>query len=275
MKCISFGKTFAKISCVAWSVWLAQILNAQNPTLTTQKENTKPESRSSAPEYIPQSDLESTLESTLESALDSSSQDSKTQKDTDKDATKESTKEMTQREKESSSNSATKSSTQENTQSSPPTSKNEKSEKKDEKEANKKDTKKFGNIFKSQKLDSTPKSDLQADLQNSQISNQASAQSNESFITPQEYGASLYEYPRGIGCIKCHGAIGEETLLATYTHKGKQKALLVPRINNLEIFNFKTALNQDKGIMPKYNLTDEEIQAIYLYISSKNPTRIK
>lgn len=273
MKCISFGKTFAKISCVAWSVGLAQILNAQNPTLTTQKENTKPESQSSVPEYIPQSALESTLESTLESALDSSSQDSKAQKDTDKDATKESTKEMTQREKESSSNSATKSSTQENTQSSPATSKNEKSEKKDEK-----DTNKFGNIFKSQKLDSTTKSDLQADLQNSQnpqISNQASTQSNESFITPQEYGASLYEYPRGIGCIKCHGAIGEETLLATYTHKGKQKTLLVPRINNLEILNFKTALNQDKGIMPKYNLTDEEIQAIYLYISSKNPTRIK
>lgn len=262
MKCISFGKTFAKISCVVWSVGLTQILNAQNPTLTTQKENTKPESQSSVPEYIPQS--------ALESALDSSSQGSKVQKDTDKDATKESTKEMTQRGKESSSNSATKSITQENTQSSPVTLKNEKSEKKDEK-----DTNKFGNIFKSQKLDSTPKSDLQADLQNSQISNQASTQSNESFITPQEYGASLYEYPRGIGCIKCHGAIGEETLLATYTHKGKQKTLLVPRINNLELFNFKTALNQDKGIMPKYNLTDEEIQAIYLYISSKNPTRIK
>lgn len=270
MKCISFGKTFAKISCVAWSVGLAQMLNAQNPTQSGQKENTKPESQSSVPEYISQSALESTLESTLESALDSSSQDSKAQKDTDKDATKESTKEMAQREKESSSNSATKSSTQENTQSSPATSKNEKSEKKDEK-----DTKKFGNIFKSQKLDSAPKADLQADLQNSQISNQAISQSNESFITPQEYGASLYEYPRGIGCIKCHGAIGEETLLATYTHKGKQKTLLVPRINNLELLNFKTALNQDKGIMPKYNLTDEEIQAIYLYISSKNPTRIR
>lgn len=268
MKCISFGKTFLKISCVAWSVGLAQILNAQNPTLTTQKESIK--SQSSAPEYIPQSALESTLGSTLESALDSSSQDSKVQKDTDKEATKENAKEKAQGEKETSSNSATKSSTQENTQSSPETPKNEKSEKKDEK-----DTKKFGNIFKSQKLDSTPKSDSQTDSQNSQIDNQASTQSNESFITPQEYGASLYEYPRGIGCIKCHGVIGEETLLATYTHKGKQKTLLVPRINNLEFFNFKTALNQDKGIMPKYNLTDEEIQAIYLYISSKNPTRIK
>lgn len=265
MKCISFGKTFAKISCVVWSVGLAQILSAQNPTQNAQKESAKLESQSSVLEYIPQS----ALESTLESALDSSSQDSKSQKEIDTTKEKDTTQENLQ--KESNSNSTTKPSTQENpqesTQSKPTTSKNEK---KDEK-----NTKKFGNIFKPQKLDSTPKADLQADLQNSHINNQASAQSNESFITPQEYGASLYEYPRGIGCIKCHGAIGEETLLATYTHKGKQKTLLVPRINNLELLNFKTALNQDKGIMPKYNLTDEEIQAIYLYISSKNPTRIK
>lgn len=274
MKCISFGKTFAKISCVAWSVGLVQILNAQNPTPTTQKEtqSTKLESQSSTSEYIPQS----ALESSLNSALDSSLQDSKAQEEIAKDSTKESTKENAQNaqgdlQQKSSSNSTAKSSTQENTQSKPAISK---SEKKDEK-----DTKKFGNIFKSQKLDSTPKADFKTDLQNSQASNQtntqAGTQSNESFITPQEYGASLYEYPRGIGCIKCHGAIGEETLLATYTHKGKQKTLIVPRINNLELFNFKTALNQDKGIMPKYNLTDEEIQAIYLYISSKNPTRIK
>ena len=273
MKCISFSKTFLKISCVAWSLCLAQNLVAQNPTQNAQKENI--ESQSSTPEYIPQSSLQSALQSTLEptldSALDSSLQDSKikkdtAQKDTTKEAAKENTKAMTQEETESSSNSSAKSNTQENAQSK--TSKNEKSEKKD-------DTRKFGNIFKSQKLDSTSKADLKTGLQSSQASSQASTQSNESFITPQEYGASLYEYPRGIGCIKCHGAIGEETLLATYTHKGKQKTLLVPRINNLELFNFKTALTQDKGIMPKYNLTDEEIQAIYLYISSKNPTRVK
>lgn len=98
---------------------------------------------------------------------------------------------------------------------------------------------------------------------------------SESFITPQEYGASLYEYPRGIGCIKCHGSIGEEMALALYIHKGKQKQLIVPRINNLELSHFKSALSQDRGVMPKYNLTDEEINAIYVYVNSKNPTRIK
>ncbi len=91
---------------------------------------------------------------------------------------------------------------------------------------------------------------------------------NGDFITPQEYGKSLYEYPRSIGCIKCHGEKGEEMVLATYTHKGKAKSLIIPRINNLSLERFKKALSRDKGVMPKYSLTDEEINAIYLYISS-------
>ncbi|OBV29896.1 cytochrome C oxidase subunit III [Helicobacter sp. CLO-3] len=95
---------------------------------------------------------------------------------------------------------------------------------------------------------------------------------NDSFITPQEYGASLYENPRGIGCVKCHGKDGEETLLASYIHKGKQKHVIIPRINNLDFQAFKKALSIDKGIMPKYGLTDEEINAIYLYITSRNKT---
>ncbi len=94
--------------------------------------------------------------------------------------------------------------------------------------------------------------------------------SDEDFITPQEYGKSLYEYPRSIGCVKCHGENGEEALLATYIHKGKVKSIIIPRINNLSLERFKKALAGDKGIMPKYDLTDEEINAIYLYISSKN-----
>lgn len=95
---------------------------------------------------------------------------------------------------------------------------------------------------------------------------------DDSFITPQEYGANLYENPRGIGCVKCHGRDGEENLLASYTHKGKQKHIIAPRINNLTFPAFKIALSKDNGVMPRYNLTDEEINAIYLYITSRNKT---
>lgn len=95
---------------------------------------------------------------------------------------------------------------------------------------------------------------------------------DDSFITPQEYGANLYENPRGIGCVKCHGRDGEENLLASYTHKGKQKHIIAPRINNLAFTAFKIALSKDNGVMPRYNLTDEEINAIYLYITSRNKT---
>ncbi|PAF41353.1 cytochrome c [Helicobacter sp. 11S03491-1] len=92
---------------------------------------------------------------------------------------------------------------------------------------------------------------------------------DDSFITPQEYGKKLYENPRNIGCIKCHGKNGESEVIAQYKSKGKNKIIKTPKINDLDFDIFKKALNKDKGIMPRYNLTDEEIKAIYLYITSK------
>ncbi|PAF52997.1 cytochrome C oxidase subunit III [Helicobacter sp. 13S00482-2] len=90
-----------------------------------------------------------------------------------------------------------------------------------------------------------------------------------SFITTQEYGKKLYENPRNIGCIKCHGKNGESEVIATYKNKNKSKIIKAPKINDMDFEAFKKALSKDKGIMPKYNLTEEEIKAIYLYISSK------
>ncbi|PAF52588.1 cytochrome c [Helicobacter sp. 13S00477-4] len=92
---------------------------------------------------------------------------------------------------------------------------------------------------------------------------------DNSFITPQEYGKKLYQNPRNIGCIKCHGKNGESEIIAHYKSKGKDKTIIAPKINDMEFDTFKKALNKDKGIMPKYNLTDDEIKAIYLYINSK------
>lgn len=105
--------------------------------------------------------------------------------------------------------------------------------------------------------------------ESSQDSINDSNEVDSSFITPKEYGKSLYEYPRGIGCVKCHGNNGDERVLATYKHKGKEKEILVPRINNLDFQRFKKALSSDLGVMPRYRLVEEEINAIYLYITEK------
>lgn len=89
---------------------------------------------------------------------------------------------------------------------------------------------------------------------------------DDSFITPEEYGQELYKNPRGIGCIKCHGDNGKGQVIAIYKEKGKQKVLRAPDITTLPFASFKEKTLKDKGVMPKYYLTDEELQAIYLFL---------
>ncbi|MDD6055043.1 MAG: cytochrome c [Helicobacter sp.] len=95
----------------------------------------------------------------------------------------------------------------------------------------------------------------------------ASAFANDSFITALEYGKMLYENPRGIGCVECHGFYGEGGNIANYTHKRKNRILIAPQINSLDFKSFKNALQKGKKVMPKYYLTNEEIEAIYQYLA--------
>ncbi len=92
---------------------------------------------------------------------------------------------------------------------------------------------------------------------------------NESFITMEEYGEELYKNPRGIGCIACHGESGKGEVIATYKEKGKLKVLRGPDIRNLDFKTFYDRTLQDRGVMPKYHLTNDEIKAIYLYIKTR------
>ena len=91
----------------------------------------------------------------------------------------------------------------------------------------------------------------------------------DSFITQIEYGKMLYENPRGIGCVNCHGERGEGRLIAYYSHKNKDKELKGVRINHLGFQEFLRSLQESKKVMPKYYLTKSEIQAIYKYLQSK------
>ncbi len=89
---------------------------------------------------------------------------------------------------------------------------------------------------------------------------------NSDFITASEYAAQLYKNPRGIGCQLCHGEHGEGKLIAKYKHKGKQRSFRAPRIDNVAFASFFEALNSRKNGMPRYYLTQEEIEALYLYL---------
>lgn len=88
------------------------------------------------------------------------------------------------------------------------------------------------------------------------------------FISDLEYGMALYKNPRGVACAKCHGVKGEKQEITFYYEKGEKKILYAPKINDLDFKTFKDALSLGKSMMPKYNLNLEEIQAIYLYITS-------
>ena len=92
---------------------------------------------------------------------------------------------------------------------------------------------------------------------------------NNSFITEQEYAENLYKNPRGIGCDKCHGKRGEGMVIARYKEKGKAKSLKTDAINSIGFEAFKSALQERRGVMPKYFLTSQEIKALYGYLHNK------
>jgi len=100
---------------------------------------------------------------------------------------------------------------------------------------------------------------------------------DNSFITKKEYGAMLYENPRGIGCNKCHGSRGQGLLIAKYKQKDKksnkilEKSIIAPAINKVSFEVFKDILMRKKNrslTMPTYFLTVDELTSIHFYITN-------
>ncbi|RAX58142.1 hypothetical protein CCZ01_03455 [Helicobacter monodelphidis] len=89
---------------------------------------------------------------------------------------------------------------------------------------------------------------------------------DESFITQFEYGRMLYENPRGIGCVSCHGLEGEGREIAIYHNKKGMQILSGGVINNLDYSQFASTLKKGTRVMPRYYLEDSEIRAIHLYL---------
>jgi hypothetical protein len=119
---------------------------------------------------------------------------------------------------------------------------------------------------------------------------------DNSFITKYEYGKMLYNNPRGISCVKCHGSDARGKKIATFTHirnKIKYKCSIESNdITNISYKNFITTLdprlkkpkkkfNKNEvckklaygNSMPTYFLTTEELDSIYFYLKNKEKYR--
>ena len=94
----------------------------------------------------------------------------------------------------------------------------------------------------------------------------------ESFISSYEYGEMLYKNPRGIGCDKCHGKKGEGMELGSYKKNDKRIKITAPQISTHSFMGLKNALmqNRKKSVMPKYFLTDGEIEVLSQYLKKAN-----
>jgi len=82
----------------------------------------------------------------------------------------------------------------------------------------------------------------------------------------------LYNNPRGIGCVHCHGKHGEGAKIARYTHKKKKFEINAPAINTLSLTKFIKTLkskSNSRSIMPTYFLTNDEMKQIHFYITNR------
>ncbi|MDR1007467.1 MAG: cytochrome c [Campylobacteraceae bacterium] len=91
----------------------------------------------------------------------------------------------------------------------------------------------------------------------------------DDFITRMEYAELLYLNPRGIGCDKCHGNDAKGKVIASFRQKGEIRKLIAPPISNITKANFFKALDNPKTVMPKYSLTNEEMESLYEYVTKQ------
>ena len=93
----------------------------------------------------------------------------------------------------------------------------------------------------------------------------------EDFISHYDYGQMLYDNPRGIGCVKCHGKMGEGIEIASYRDKNSTRVSLKGSdIRYVELKDMIKSLKSRHKIMPNYYLTIKEVKAIYDYLKKIN-----
>ncbi len=95
--------------------------------------------------------------------------------------------------------------------------------------------------------------------------------SAEDFISDFEYGQMLYRDSRAVSCVPCHGETGGGRDIVSYKNsKGETVTIRGSDIRHATLEQISNSLKKGKGIMPKYFLTDKEIQMIYAYLKEVN-----
>ncbi len=95
--------------------------------------------------------------------------------------------------------------------------------------------------------------------------------SQDNFISQYNYGSMLYENPRGISCISCHGKYGEGKEIIRYINNHDKEVIIKGiDIRNISLKRFHQSLTTRHKVMPTYYLINKEIIAIYKYLKEKN-----
>ena len=94
--------------------------------------------------------------------------------------------------------------------------------------------------------------------------------SEESFISHYEYGEMLYNSPRGVSCEECHGKSGEGKIIVTYQDIHGEEAIKGADIRRKTLDEMLKSVSTYHKVMPRYYLTDKEVEAIYDYLKVKN-----
>lgn len=93
----------------------------------------------------------------------------------------------------------------------------------------------------------------------------------EDFISEFEYGQMLYRDPRGVSCVPCHGETGEGKAIVSYKDsKGQTVTISGPDIRTASLAQIRLSVQQGKGVMPRYFLTDKETRTIHAYLQKVN-----
>jgi len=92
----------------------------------------------------------------------------------------------------------------------------------------------------------------------------------ESFISDYEYGEMLYNNPRGVSCSQCHGASGEGKVIVAYQDVEGKQTIKGADIRKKTLEEMISSISSYHKVMPRYYLTEDEVEAIYDYLQIKN-----
>jgi hypothetical protein len=99
-----------------------------------------------------------------------------------------------------------------------------------------------------------------------------SASNGSNFLTLFEYSKMLYNNPKGISCVTCHGSRGERRHYIKYFHerKGRDVQITFSPLYEMPYKKFKKALIENRRLMPKYILSEPEVKSLYYYVLKIN-----